>query len=56
MIQEDINWLLSRPPYWEIPAKKTAWKQCPVCNANYCGDGVSLCVECETEQAFKDRK
>lgn len=47
MKQEDYNEMM-RNPGEKINESQIAWKKCPSCGFNYCGNGIDTCIECVT--------
>lgn len=47
MKQEDYNEMM-RNPDEKINESQIAWKKCPSCGFNYCGNGIDTCIECIT--------
>ena len=50
MRHEDYHDLLHKLP-WEQRKPRATQPYCPKCGENYCGDGKSLCTECEFQLA-----
>ena len=52
MNQEQLNSIMKTPEEALLARTKTTIKnkKCPSCGYKYLGDGVALCVECETKQ------